>query len=88
MTRLERTETLWFCAGACLGMAIGVLYAPVSGADARRSLFTKADDAIDALGTSSMVEKTREIYHRGRELADEAAAMVDDGRRLMEPDAG
>ena len=84
MTRNERIETLWFLVGAFAGIAVGILYAPRSGADTRRDFFEKADRAVDSITHGEFAERTRDLYQKGRQLADEAATMVDEGRRLVE----
>ena len=75
----DRTSNvLWFAAGLSLGTAVGILCAPVAGADTRRYLVNRAGSARD------YVDRGRELYEKGRELADEAANMYEQGRHLVE----
>jgi hypothetical protein len=80
------TNLLWFLAGIGLGTAAGILMAPNAGADTRRIIRTRADEARGYLSTHGQdyYERGRELYERGRQLADEAAQMFDEGRRLVE----
>jgi gas vesicle protein len=66
---------MYFLAGFTAGVAAGVLIAPVSGSEVRGTL---------AHSGKEYIERTRELYDKGRRLADEAAAMFDEGRRLVE----
>lgn len=68
---------LLFCAGFAVGAGIGVVLAPAPGAETRRRIADGAHHGRDFL------DSTHEIYEMGRHLAEEAAGMVEDGRRLM-----
>jgi gas vesicle protein len=70
MTRDDATNVCLFLAGASLGAAIAMLYAPVSGVEARRRVLTGA-------------QEMRDLYQQGLHLAEEAAEMMDEGRRLV-----
>lgn len=70
MTKEDATNACLFIAGLSLGAAIGMLYAPVSGVEARKKLAEGA-------------QATREIYQQGLHLAEEAADMMEEGRRLV-----
>ena len=69
-----------------MGAAIGLLIAPVSGAEARSYLAEKTGDGRKLIATSGrdFLDKTRELYAKGCELADEAAEIYDEGRRIVE----
>ncbi len=86
MPATKRTKVLWFTAGVSLGTGIGLLIAPRSGAETRRFLAEKSDAGRQAIADSGkeFIGKTRELYERGCQIADEAAAMFEDGRRLVE----
>ena len=83
------SRILWFVTGACVGTALGVVLAPASGAETRRLLTTKAGETSHLVSQSGRdyLSKGRELYEMGCQLADDAAAMFDDGRRLMEGEA-
>jgi gas vesicle protein len=70
MTREDGMNVCLFLTGLSLGAAIGMLYAPVSGVEARRRI---ADGA----------QATRELYQQGLHLAEEAAEIMEEGRRLI-----
>jgi gas vesicle protein len=77
---------LWFFAGATVGAALALLYAPASGRATRRFIRIKAEKGGQALAESGreMFEKSRTLYEKGREIADEAADMFERGRKLVE----
>jgi gas vesicle protein len=74
--RDEKTNLLYFMAGASVGAALGILLAPASGADTRRRLSEGAG--------RELIGKSRERYDAGWRFAEEAAEMYDDGRRLFD----
>lgn len=80
------TNFLLLLAGAAAGTAIGMAFAPASGAETRRALMRKAGEARETLARSGheYVERTRDLYARGCSLAEEAAVMMEDGRKLVE----
>ncbi len=67
----------WFLIGIGIGAVVALLYAPYKGKDARRILSKRAEDARDFLS-----EHGNDIYERGREIVDEAADLVERGRKL------
>lgn len=83
-------KLVWFIAGAAVGAAIAILYAPAPGQETRRKLAVKADEGRQALADQGrdLYERGKEMYDRGRKLADEAAEMFERGRKLVEGVAG
>ncbi len=79
-------KLIWFFAGASIGAAIALLYAPKSGEETRRMLRDKALEGKDALAENSrdILDKSRELYEKGKGLADDAAEMFDRGRKLAQ----
>ena len=79
-------KLVWFFAGAAIGASIALLYAPKSGEETRRLLKDKAMEGKDALAESSrdILDKSRELYEKGKGLADDAAEMFDRGRKLAQ----
>ncbi len=79
----------WFAAGAILGSAIAMLYAPKSGSDTRGMLGDKIGERVDegqkALTETSkeLVDKSKDLYERGRQIAEEAAELFERGRQLV-----
>jgi gas vesicle protein len=82
----DSTKFIWFIAGASIGAAIALLYAPSSGRELRRRIGEKTQEGGAALAErgKDLVERGKELYDRGRKLADEAADLYDRGRRLAE----
>jgi gas vesicle protein len=79
-------KLVWFLTGAALGAAVALLYAPQSGKDTRRYLGKKARKGREAVADVSReaLDKGRELYERGRKMADDAADLFERGRRLVE----
>jgi gas vesicle protein len=75
----------WFAAGAVLGAAIALLFAPKSGQDTRKLIGKKADRSVEALEETKrdLMEKSKDLYDRGRKIADEAAELFERGRDLV-----
>ena len=72
-------KLIWFVAGASIGSAIALLYAPQSGRDTRRIIGKKARQGREAVADAS-----RDLYEKGRRVADDAAELFERGRRLVE----
>jgi len=81
---------IWFVAGAAIGAAVALLYAPASGQETRKKLVDATDQGRQALADQGrdLYERGREMFERGRKLADEAAEMFERGRKLVEGVAG
>ena len=77
---------VWFVAGASIGATIALLYAPQSGRDTRQVIGRKARQGREALADTSrgLVDKGRDLYEKGRRVADDAAELFERGRRLVE----
>ena len=75
----------WFVAGAILGGAVALLYAPKSGKETRAFINKKTDEGKEVLSETSreVYEKGREIYDKGKQIADDAADLFERGRRLV-----
>jgi gas vesicle protein len=69
---------LYFAAGVSLGAAVGLLLAPAPGSETRRYFANRAGAARGYL------DYGRDLYEKGRELADEAEQMYQEGRQLVE----
>lgn len=69
----------WFLAGFSIGAGLAVVLAPASGRDTRRYLRDRTRGSGEDL-----VRTSRELFDLGRQLADEAAEMFEEGRKLME----
>ena len=76
MNKGRDTKILLFAAGLSVGAAIGILWAPASGAETRRRLADKAH-------SNDLIDKTREFYEAGLRIAEEAAELFEDGRKLV-----
>jgi gas vesicle protein len=77
---------VWFVAGAAVGAAIALLFAPASGKETRKLITKKADEGREVLAEQgrAAVERTRELYEKSRKVADDAAEMFERGRKLAE----
>jgi gas vesicle protein len=75
----------WFAAGAILGASLALLFAPSSGTETRRLIAKKSDEGRDSLTETSkeLMDKSRDLYDRGRKIAEEAADLFERGRKLV-----
>ncbi len=75
----------WFLAGAIVGAAVALLYAPKAGKETRKFISKKTESSRDALADSGkeVLEKGREFYDKGKEIADDAAELFERGRKLV-----
>ena len=86
MAQNNSGKLVWFIAGAAIGSAIALLYAPQSGKDTRRYINKKARQGREAVADAGrdLVDKGRDLYEKGRRVADDAAELFERGRRLVE----
>ncbi|HEY2844743.1 MAG TPA: YtxH domain-containing protein [Bryobacteraceae bacterium] len=79
-------KLVWFLTGAALGASVALLYAPQSGEVTRRYLNKKARKGREAFGDVSRdaLDKGRDLFEKGRKMADDAADLFERGRRLVE----
>ena len=83
--REEGGKLGWFVAGAVLGGAVALLYAPKSGKETRDFINKKKDEGREVLAETGkeVFERSREIFDRGKQIADDAADLFERGRRLV-----
>ena len=83
--REEGGKLGWFVAGAILGGAVALLYAPKSGKETREFINKKTGEGKEVLNQTGkeVAEKGREIFDRGKQIADDAADLFERGRRLV-----
>lgn len=86
LTEDNTGKLAWFFAGAAIGAAIALLYAPASGDETREHIAQKAREHADKLQEhgEAVVEKGRELYERGKSLADDAADVLQRGKRMVQ----
>lgn len=79
------SNVAWFLTGAFIGAGIAILYAPKSGKDTRQFLADKVQQSKDAVAESSnnIVEASKDMFERGRQLVDDAADLFERGRKLV-----
>ena len=82
----QDNNLVWFVAGAAIGASLALLYAPQSGRDTRRLIKKKTREGREVLSDTSrdLMDKGRELYEKGLRVADDAAEMIERGRRLVE----
>jgi gas vesicle protein len=80
------SKLVWFFAGAAMGAAVALLYAPQEGERTRRMLKQKARRGRDVIAdhANDLIDKGTDLYRKGRDVAEDAADMVDRGRGLVE----
>jgi gas vesicle protein len=86
MAEQNSDRLVWLLTGAAIGATIALLYAPQTGKDTRRLITKKARQGRDAIADvgQDLAEKGRDLYEKGRRVADDAADMLERGRRMME----
>lgn len=86
MAEDNTSKFAWFFAGAAIGAAIALLYAPASGAETRRKLSDTASKGREKLSASGreLIDFGRELYEKGRKMADEASELFEGGRKLVQ----
>lgn len=72
-------SAVWFLAGAAIGAAVALLFAPQSGEQTRRLIAGKASD-----GRETLLDRSRELYEKSKEFADEAADMFERGKKMVQ----
>jgi gas vesicle protein len=82
----QDNNLVWFVAGAAIGASLALLYAPQSGRETRRLIKKKTREGREVLSETSrdLMDKGRELYEKGLRVADDAAEMIERGRRLVE----
>ncbi len=80
------SKATWFIAGTAVGATLALLFAPASGRVTRRQIRRQVEQGTDALSESShdLLEKGKELFDRGRKMADDAADMIERGRKMVE----
>jgi gas vesicle protein len=83
---LENGKLGWFIAGAVIGASAALLLAPKSGEGTREYLNQAAHDSKDAVssGSREMMDRGKDLYERGRQLAEDAAELFERGRKLVQ----
>lgn len=83
---MDNGKLVWFVGGVAIGATIALLYAPQSGRETRRVIKKRTREGRESLVETSrdLVDKGRDLYEKGLRVADEAAEMIERGRRLVE----
>ena len=86
MAQESGDKVVWFLAGAAIGAAIALLYAPASGEETRAKLLDRANEGRDLFGDRGreLMDRGRELYSKGKTMADDAADMLERGRKIVE----
>ena len=86
MARDNGGQAVWFLAGAAVGATLALLYAPQTGTQTRRLLVKKSKQGREVLGDSGrdLMDRGRELYEKGRRVADEAADLIERGRKMVD----
>jgi gas vesicle protein len=78
----DGSSVAWFLAGAAIGAAVALLYAPQPGHETREAIRRRALDERERLAKSGReaMERGRDLYERGKGLADEASQRFEKGK--------
>jgi gas vesicle protein len=76
---------IWFMAGAAVGAAVALLFAPKTGRELRRLISDKSAEGRDYVVETGrdIYGKGRELYERGKDLAEDAAELIERGRKVV-----
>ncbi|MGD0500894.1 MAG: YtxH domain-containing protein [Bryobacteraceae bacterium] len=79
------SKLAWFLAGAVIGAAVALLYAPKSGKDTRKLISQTSSRGKDAVAETGkdLVEAGRDVFERGRKLVEDASDLFERGRKLV-----
>jgi gas vesicle protein len=78
----DANSMAWFLAGAAIGAAVALLYAPKPGYETREALRRRATEERERLAKSGReaMERGRDLYERGKGLAEEASQRLEKGK--------
>ena len=78
----DANSMAWFLAGAAIGAAVALLYAPQPGRETREAIRRRALEERERLAKSGRdaMERGRDLYERGKGLADEASQRLEKGK--------
>jgi gas vesicle protein len=78
----DGSSVAWFLAGAAIGAAVALLYAPQPGRETREAIRRRALDERERLAKSGReaIDRGRDLYERGKGLADEASQRFEKGK--------
>ena len=76
---------IWFLAGAAVGAAVALLFAPKTGRELRKIISDKTSEGRDYMVETGrdLYGKGRDLYERGREVAEDAAELIEKGRKAV-----
>ena len=79
------SNLVWFLAGAAIGAAVALLYAPQSGSQTRRLIRKKTDEGYKTLADTGkdILDRGREYYEKGRKLAEDTGELLERGKKLV-----
>lgn len=86
MARESSDDIVWLISGIAIGATLGLLFAPHSGEETRHKIKKVARQGGDRLREHSedIYAKGRDLFDRGREMADEASGIFERGRDLVD----
>ncbi len=82
MPSQSSSSLLWFTAGISIGVVVGIVLAPASGEETRQAISDKAAES-----GREYLERGRDLYNMGQQLAEETAELFDEGRKMMEEES-
>lgn len=82
----ENSNIGWFLAGAVLGAAVALLFAPKSGKETRKYLSNTTKNTREAMESSGreMMDRGKDLYERGKKIVDDASDLFERGRKLVQ----
>jgi gas vesicle protein len=79
------SKLIWFIAGVAIGASLALLYAPKTGRETRRYIEKKTEEGREAIAETGkeIYGRGKDIYEKGRKVADDAAGLIERGRKLV-----
>ena len=80
------SRLLWFAAGAAIGSALALLFAPQMGTETRHLISQKTREGAEAVAETrrEMVDRGRELFDRAQKIDDEAAEIFERGKAIVD----
>ena len=75
----------WLVAGAAIGAAVALLFAPQSGKHTRKAISRTAARGLEAVEETGkdLMGSSRDVFDRGKRLVQEATELFERGRKLV-----
>jgi gas vesicle protein len=86
MAKDRSDEAVFLLAGVAVGLTLGLLFAPHSGAETRRKIKKTAEKGTETLRErgEELMSRGRDLFEKGKSMADEASEIFESGRKMVQ----